>query len=109
MPDQVRALLEQRRQLFRLLLEVDPLERWPRRVAAAARHDHVEPLLQRAEVREGRRPVGDTAVHEDHSHAPDSSRTKSCKKRATERISAVTSSTSRLVCSRRWSPAAYAR
>src|SRR5205807_2119992 len=91
-PDQMGAVGEQRSELFRLLLEVDPLERWVRRVAAAVRDDEVVPLRERLQRAPGRRPVADAPVHEDDSHDADAS-TKSRRNRSTEPLSAVTSST----------------
>ena len=67
--DQVGALAEQRRQLLGLPLEVDPLQQRSRRVAAAVRRDHLEPLLERRPHRRPGLGVPDAAVDQDDPHA----------------------------------------
>src|SRR5438067_12666687 len=85
-PDQMGAVGEQRSELFRLLLEVDPLERRVWRVAAAVRDDQLVSGGERLHGAPGRGAVADAAVHEDDSH-----RTKYAVNSSTEPLLPVTS------------------
>ena len=69
--DEMVALAQLGRDLVRLLLEVDPLERRPGRIAAAREEHALEPILERALRRPRRGGVPDAAVDEDESrHKP---------------------------------------
>src|SRR3954451_819427 len=71
MSDEVVAFAQLGRDLGRLLLEVDPPERRPRRVAATREEGALEAILERPLRRPGRRRVADAAVDEDESrHKP---------------------------------------
>src|SRR5205823_13927288 len=69
MADQMRALLEQRRELLGLALEVDPLE-WRIRRIAAPRRDHEPEALREGELcRPRRRAAAPAAVDEQNARA----------------------------------------
>src|SRR5207237_9880035 len=85
-PDQMGAVGEQRSELFRLLLEVDPLERRVRRVPAPGWGDELAPPPARLPRAPGRRAASDAPVHAGAPHAADG-RTQYRRNRATQPLS----------------------
>jgi hypothetical protein len=67
MADEMIAGAQLRREVVRLLFEVDPFERRLRRVAAPCVEDDIEPVGEGALRRPGHLGVPDTPVDEDES------------------------------------------
>ena len=70
MADQVGPLLEQRRELVGLELEIDLFKRGVRRIATAVRDDVREPSLEWLQRAPGGGAVADAPVHEDDPQGP---------------------------------------